>query len=120
MIEWAGVAVGGIFGAWTRFAITNLIGRFWKANYPLATFLINITGAFLLGFVTAAARPNNVFDYWLRSAVGIGFLGAYTTFSTFMFESITLTDRRAFLTMFSYLAASILFGLLGAWLGLSI
>jgi len=120
MIEWTGIAVGGVFGAWARFYITNLVGRVWRGNYPLATFLINITGAFLLGFITAAARPNNIFDYWLRSAVGIGFMGAYTTFSTFMFESVILADRRALVTLFAYLAASLTFGLLGAWLGLSL
>lgn len=120
MIEWTGVAIGGIFGSWARFAITHLIGRFWSKKFPLATFLINITGAFLLGYITAAARPNNLLDYWLRSTIGIGFIGAYTTFSTFMFESITLSDRRAFFTLSAYLGASLAFGLLGAWLGMSI
>lgn len=117
MIEWAGVAIGGCLGAWARFFITNRINNHYRNSFPLATFLINCSGAFLLGFLTVAARPNNVFDFWLRSSVGIGFMGAYTTFSTFMYESVTLRDRRAFLSMGSYLAASLVVGLLGAWLG---
>ncbi|OPG17426.1 fluoride efflux transporter CrcB [Ferroacidibacillus organovorans] len=117
MIEWVGVAIGGMFGACTRFFITNQINARFKKSFPVATFLINITGAFLLGYVYAAARPNNLVDYWLRSAIGIGFIGAYTTFSTWMFESATLRDRRAVKTMVAYLLASLVVGLFGAWVG---
>lgn len=117
MTEWAGVAFGGMLGACARFFITNRINARWSRSFPLATFLINITGAFLLGFVYAAARPNNVLDFWLRSAVGVGFIGAYTTFSTWMYESTALRDRRAIKTLVSYLLASLFVGLLGAWVG---
>ena len=120
MIEWAGVVFGGMIGACTRFFITNRINSKWRKNFPLATFLINITGAFLLGFIYAAARPNNLLDYWLRSGVGIGFIGAYTTFSTWMYESVTLRDRRAIITLFVYVITSLIMGLLGAWIGQSI
>lgn len=117
MIEWFGVAVGGVLGACSRFFITNRINAHWTRNFALATFLINVTGAFLLGYIYAAARPNNLVDYWLRSGIGIGFLGAYTTFSTWMFESITLRDRRALGTAIVYIFASLGVGLIGAFVG---
>ncbi len=120
LIEWAGVAFGGMIGACIRFFITNRINARWRKNFPLATFLINITGAFLLGFIYTTARPNNLLDYWLRSGVGIGFIGAYTTFSTWMYESVTLRDRRAMTTLFVYIITSLGMGLLGAWIGQSI
>jgi len=116
MIEWAGIAVGGCLGALARLFITNQISRRWRGDYPLATFLINVTGAFLLGFITVAARPNNLLDDWLRSAIGIGFLGAFTTFSTFMFESAGLRKQNR-TALVAYLSASLTLGLLGAWLG---
>lgn len=117
MIEWAGVALGGCLGALARLFISNQISRKWRGDYPLATFLINVTGAFLLGYITVAARPNNLLDDWLRSAIGIGFLGAFTTFSTFMFESAGLQKRRNWTSLAGYLSASLTLGLLGAWLG---
>lgn len=117
MIEWAGVAIGGFLGACARFFITNRINARWSRDFPLATFLINVTGAFLLGFIAADARANNLLDYWLRSGIGVGFLGAYTTFSTWMFESNTLRDRRAVATVIAYLLASLVVGMIGAWIG---
>lgn len=120
VIEWTGVALGGMLGACMRFFITNRINGRWNKNFPLATFLINMTGAFLLGFVYAVARPNNIVDYWLRSGAGIGFIGAFTTFSTWMYESATLKDRKAILTLLIYMLASVVIGLLAAWLGMTI
>lgn len=117
MIEWSGVAVGGMLGACTRFFLTNHINARWRNSFPLATFLINIVGAFLLGYIYVAARPHNLVDAWLRSGLGIGFIGAFTTFSTFMFEGVTLRDRRATRVLFLYFASSAGVGLLGAWLG---
>ncbi len=120
MIEWGGVAVGGMLGACARFFITNRINARWRMGFPLATFLINVTGAFCLGYISVVARPHNSVDAWLRSGVGIGFIGAYTTFSTFMFEGTALRDRRADGMLFLYFAASAATGLLAAWLGASL
>ncbi|PWI58590.1 hypothetical protein BM613_03315 [Sulfoacidibacillus thermotolerans] len=103
-----------------RFFVTNHINAIWNKHFPLATFLINISGAFFLGFLYAAVRPHNPLDILLRNAIGIGFIGAYTTFSTMMYETVTLFDLRQFKTMSLYLLASLLFGLLGAKLGASI
>lgn len=120
MIEWGGVAVGGMLGACARFYLTNEINDRWRRSFPLATFLINIVGAFFLGYIYVAARPHNLIDAWLRSGLGIGFIGAFTTFSTFMFEGVTLRDRRAMPMLFLYFASSAGVGLLGAWVGSSL
>jgi CrcB protein len=117
VIEWFGVAAGGFLGSCARLYITLRISRSWNKHFPLATFLINVTGAFLLGVISVAMHSSNLFDAWMRSTLGIGFLGAFTTFSTFMFESIELYDRRKIDTMIGYLLASLVFGFAGAYIG---
>jgi CrcB protein len=117
MVEWLGVAGGGLVGAVTRFFITNRVNERWQRSFPLATFAINVTGAMLLGFTMVAASAPTIADAWWRSTVGLGFCGAYTTFSTYMFEAATLRDRRALRTAAGYVLISLLCGLGGAWLG---
>ncbi len=117
MVEWTGVAIGGVAGAWMRYFMTNRVNSRWSGNFPLATLFINVTGAFLLGFLFAATRPHNLLDAWLRSSIGIGFIGSYTTFSTFTYEAVTLLDRRAIKTAIMYVLTSVILGLLGALAG---
>ena len=88
MMEALLVATGGFFGAITRFAISNWFKR-TKTSFPIATFLINITGAFLLGYIIG----NGVTTGW-QLLLGTGFMGAFTTFSTFKLESIQLFNRK--------------------------
>ena len=89
MIEALLVATGGFFGAITRFAISNWFKRRNKTQFPLATFLINITGAFLLGYIIG----NGVTTGW-QLLLGTGFMGAFTTFSTFKLEAVQLLNRK--------------------------
>ena len=117
MVEWVGVAAGGIVGAWARYFLTNRVNSRWNGDFPLVTLLINVTGAFLLGFLFAATRSHNLLDAWLRSSIGIGFIGTYTTFSTFTYETVTLIDRRAVKTAIMYVLTSVSLGLLGALVG---
>ncbi len=120
MTDWLGIALGGVAGAWMRFFVTNRVNSIWNKQFPLATFLINITGAFFLGFLYTAVRPHNLLDIWLRNSIGVGFIGAYTTFSTMMYETMTLFTLRHLKIMAWYITASVLLGLLGAYLGTSI
>lgn len=89
MIEALLVATGGFFGAITRFAISNWFKKRNKTQFPLATFLINITGAFLLGYIIG----NGVTTGW-QLLLGTGFMGAFTTFSTFKLEAVQLLNRK--------------------------
>ncbi|MET4559550.1 CrcB protein [Lysinibacillus parviboronicapiens] len=102
------VGIGGFFGALTRFYLGKWIG----SPYPWATFFINITGAFTLGLLFAL-HPSD----WLWQLCGIGFLGAYTTFSTFGFEALQLIEKKKSLQAIGYICSTFLFGLLFATLG---
>jgi fluoride exporter len=87
------VGVVGVIGANARFVVARLVGALFETRFPLGTFVINISGSFLLGvlgnIVAQKAFPNSEAP---RLALGVGFLGAFTTFSTFEFETHALFD----------------------------
>jgi len=86
------VAAGGALGAIARYGVALLVALFWRRSFPLGTFIVNITGCFLLGlFATVAAERMEIAPL-LRLFVATGFVGAYTTFSTFEYETQRLTE----------------------------
>ncbi|HFF3741571.1 TPA: fluoride efflux transporter CrcB [Bacillus cereus] len=115
MIEALLVATGGFFGTITRFAISNWFKKRNKTQFPLATFLINITGAFLLGYIIG----NGVTTGW-QLLLGTGFMGAFTTFSTFKLEAVQLLNRKNISTFLLYLSATYIIGILFAFLGMKL
>lgn len=102
------IGIGGFLGALTRFYLGKLITH----PYPWATFFINITGSFSLGFLFAL-QPSD----WIWQFIGLGFLGAYTTFSTFGFECLQLLEQKKWQQVIIYICTTVLFGLLSATLG---
>jgi CrcB protein len=88
-----GVALGGMLGALARYALTVLLAPLLtRTGFPWATLLINVSGSFALGVIAALAARNVISPEW-RAAVGVGFLGAYTTFSTFSVDLEGLLTR---------------------------
>ena len=102
------VGVGGFFGGLCRFQLGKVFPRGNDAAFPLATFLVNVTGAFLLGWLTGSGASGNAY-----LLVGDGFLGAYTTFSTLMFEHHHLAKQKEHLRALLYLAGTVATGVLG-------
>jgi fluoride exporter len=91
----AGIAIAGAAGALARYGIEGLVSRHAPGAFPWGTFAVNISGSFALGLVFVLATERMGLDPWLRSAVTIGFLGAYTTFSTLSLESYRLLEDGA-------------------------
>lgn len=117
LLQYLAVGAAGFLGAITRVAVASLFGRL-NVRFPLGTLFINITGSFFLGwFLTFITDRYPVTDT-TRLAIGAGFVGAYTTFSTFMFESTRLADDGAALEAIVNLAASVLLGLIAVRLGI--
>lgn len=93
------VAIGGALGAMARYGVAVVLAPFWSSQFPLATFLINVSGSFILGFFTTFAVEKSSIEPLWRLLVATGFVGAYTTFSTFEYETQRLVESGA--TMFA-------------------
>ncbi len=86
------VAAGGALGAVARYGVNLAVALFWRRSFPLGTLIVNVTGCFILGlFATLAAERMEIAPLW-RLFVATGFVGAYTTFSTFEYETQRLTE----------------------------
>ncbi len=113
------VGIGGFLGANLRFIVARWTGALIETRFPLGTFLINVSGSFLLGIVgTVVARKVFPNSDEMRLALGVGFLGAYTTFSTFEFETHALFDDGSWFVALTNIFASLLLGLLAVRAGI--
>jgi CrcB protein len=114
------VGAGGFLGANARYLLGGWIADRWVTAFPIGTFLINITGSFALGLFLAFAeeRPWMSPDY--RLAFAIGFVGAYTTFSTFSYETIRLLQDGAYAFAAANVIGSVLLGLISAFAGFAL
>jgi CrcB protein len=111
------IGLGGALGALARYGLGRWVGRRWQSGWPLATFGINITGSFMLGFLAVVlAGPTAGYEQ-LRNFLTIGFLGGYTTYSTFSYEIIQLMTAGEKYTATGYFLASLLVGLAAAYGG---
>jgi len=113
------VGIGGFIGANARLVVAQLVGAAFDTRFPLGTFLINISGSFLLGALGVAVAERVTADSEaLRLALGVGFLGAFTTFSTFEFETHALIEDGSFLIAATNMVASLLVGLVAVRAGI--
>lgn len=114
------IALGGALGALSRYGLGVWISNKWNQGFPLHTFLINVSGAFLLGFLNILFIERLTVSPLWRLGIGIGFLGAFTTFSTFGFEVISLLEGGSYFTAGLYTLLSIVVGFTGVALGVGL
>jgi len=112
------VGVAGALGALARYGIGGLILSRGGRTFPWETFVVNVTGSFVLGFVFTVMTEQLTTAPWLRTAVTLGFIGAYTTFSTLEFETYRLLEDGALALAFANVVGSIAAGLLAVYLGI--
>jgi CrcB protein len=112
------ISLGAVLGANARYLLSSFAATRWGTAFPWGTLLINVTGSFLIGLFLAvvAARYDN--SLGARALLVTGFLGAYTTFSTFSFETVALGQRAAYLSAFTYALGSVILGVAAAILGM--
>jgi CrcB protein len=118
LTKYLAVAGGGAVGAMLRYYIT-LSGLSRTAQpFPTATFVINITGSFIIGFFLTLVTERIPINPHLRLAVAVGFVGAYTTFSTFEYETARLVEGKDFVYGFLYVVLSFAVGFGAVWAGI--
>jgi fluoride exporter len=111
------VATGGGIGAALRFWVATLVTRFYPGLFPAGTFLINVSGSFLIGVVMTffMARPA-LSPNW-RFFLVTGVLGGYTTFSSFEWETLSVWKAGSLATAAANVTLSVVLGFIGVWLG---
>ena len=114
------VAIGGAAGAVTRRLLDLWITDRTESAFPFGTLVINLTGAFLLGLLFAWAIERDVLPREVRGPLMIGFLGAYTTFSTLMLESWRLVEDGAWQLGLVNLLGSVVLGVIAVVGGLAV
>lgn len=112
-MTWVLFALAAGVGGFVRYAFEHKLQPVGKTGFPRATLLVNVVGAFLLGFVYSA--PTNIYQ-----VVGIAFCGALTTFSAISAQLMRRVTTGAYLAAAQYIGLTLLFGLLAAQLGLRI
>jgi len=112
VVVWAGVLVVGGLGSMARFMVDRAVARRAARSFPFGTLAVNITGAVLLGFVTGLTLSHEA-----ALLAGTSFVGAYTTFSTWMLETQRLTEERQVWPAIANVVVSVAFGIAAAMLG---
>jgi CrcB protein len=111
--------MGGFCGANARYWLGGWIQARWGADFPWSTFVINVTGSFILGMFVTLISERFIVRHALplRLLIAIGFVGAYTTFSTFEFETLALVETSAWFRAFANAFGSLFAGFVSVWLG---
>jgi CrcB protein len=111
------IAVAGSLGALARYGLDGFVTRRTGGSFPWGTFVVNVSGAFALGLLFTLFTERMTVDPWLRSTLTIGFLGAYTTFSTFSLETYRLFSDGAVGLALANALGSVGAGLAAVYLG---
>ncbi len=114
MRAYLAIAIGGIFGCWARYYMTNLIQTIFGRDFPYATLSINVLGSFLMGFFFVLTLDRLVISSYIRVGVLTGFIGGFTTFSTFAMETLLLAEHGNAGKAVVYIALSVGLGMAAA------
>jgi fluoride exporter len=114
------IAVGGSLGSLARFWVGSAVADRLGTRFPFGTFVINITACVIIGFSLAFLGKHVELNPAWRFLVPVGFVGAYSTFSTFEWETFSSLQTGAFMTAGLYVVLSFVVGLIGVWCGVLI
>jgi len=117
LVQYLAVGAAGSLGAMLRLAVSTFCGQWFGTSFPLGTLVINLSGSLFLGWFLTYAGSRNLSDM-VKLSIGVGFVGAYTTFSTYMYESNKLVDDGSGIKAMVNLIGSLVLGMLAVRLGI--
>jgi CrcB protein len=118
LMQYLAIGVAGAFGAMTRYFVASLCSRWFGNEFPWGTLVINTTGSLFLGWFFTIVQDHIPVSDMFRLAIAVGFVGAYTTFSTFAFESNSLIAHGSAIKAVLNMGGSLLLGLIAVRLGI--
>lgn len=113
-MQWLSVALGGALGAMARFGVNALVYPVAVGKFPLGTLLVNVLGSIIIGICYVLIIERGVLPAELRNILMVGFLGAFTTFSTFSLDALSLWQNGHLVTGLLYVLGSVILCLAGA------
>jgi CrcB protein len=105
------IGLGGLVGTFARFGFQGVVQRVLGAGFPWGTFLVNVTGSFLIGFITRIGTGSAALSPDVRAGLTVGLCGGYTTFSTYSYETVRLLQDGAWARAGAYAAGSVVVAL---------
>jgi fluoride exporter len=112
------IGIGGFIGAILRYIISGFFYDLYGDKFPYGTLAVNLIGCFALGFFITMAEGKFIVSPQMRSFAAIGLLGAFTTFSTFSFETLALLQNELYSSAFFNILISVIVGLFAVWAGI--
>ncbi len=111
------IAVGGALGACSRYLISEFCVMAFGKGFPYGTITVNVLGSFIMGLLVSAFQSELLSTEPWRQIIGLGFLGALTTFSTFSMDNVLLLQQGAFIKMGFNILLNVLLSISAAWVG---
>lgn len=112
------IGCGGFLGAISRYFVSKYVNLIFGDRLPLGTVVVNVTGSFLLGFLYVLSIEKLAISDAARLFIGVGFIGAYTTFSTFSLEFVNLLSDGSYLNAGFYWLLNVVLSIVSAFLGI--
>ncbi|MGW8246917.1 MAG: fluoride efflux transporter CrcB [Acidiferrobacterales bacterium] len=117
MIQILAIAAGGAIGSVLRYAVSTGVYSMFGRNFPYGTLAVNVAGSFLMGFLFVLMVERLDMSGMWRMAILVGFLGAFTTFSTFSIETVNLLQGGDYMRALLNITLSVAFCLVATWVG---
>ncbi|EIT7141879.1 fluoride efflux transporter CrcB [Vibrio parahaemolyticus] len=111
------IALGGAIGACSRYLVSEFCVLLFGRGFPYGTLAVNVVGSFIMGLLIAAFESEILATEPWRQVIGLGFLGALTTFSTFSMDNVLLMQQGAFFKMGLNILLNVVLSISAAWIG---